>query len=175
MRSHAGEILHILGRLGNLCAKLGESPRNANSRRYCQPDGDYQLPCQLHPVQGRRAHARVDPATVDHPLCPLLPRPESRARPDRNELFNYHDLSPGVSFQSIMHDRSRPGLPPFNPLPSHFGKRAFVRESVYVRVNGIDDIYENLSLSLFRGKKYFLRFMKITIIYSIFGMFVCKQ
>jgi len=44
----------ILGRLGNLCVNLGGAwrSRNANSRRYCQPDGDYQLPCQLHPVQG---------------------------------------------------------------------------------------------------------------------------
>lgn len=103
----------ILGRLGNWCAKFGGEPwrpRNANSRRYCQPDGDYQLPCQLHPVQGRRAHARTNPATIDPP--PSSSSTESRARPDRNELFNYHDLSPGVSFQSIMHDRSWPDLPP---------------------------------------------------------------
>jgi len=49
----------------------------------------------------------VGDSAAAKPLAPFfLPSAESRARPDRNELFNYYDLSPGVSFQSIMHDRS---------------------------------------------------------------------
>lgn len=56
-----------------------------------------------------------------HPLLPSLA--ESRTRLDRNELFNYHDLSPGVSFQSIMHDRSWSSFPPSTLQPvTRFGK-----------------------------------------------------
>lgn len=71
----------ILGLLGNLCANLGNREsvcereraltRNANSRRYRRPDGDYQLPCQLHPVQGRDAA---------HAGSGILPTPSPPAR-----------------------------------------------------------------------------------------------
>jgi len=71
---------------------------NANSRRYCQPDGDYQLPCQLHPVQGRRAHAGSVDSAAAKPLAPFfLPSAESRARPDRKLSYLittiYHQVS----------------------------------------------------------------------------------
>lgn len=119
MRSRAAKS-RVLGRLGNLCANLGESP----DARVTLILGDTVNPtaiinCLVNYIPSRDgAHMLVetlaavaDPPSALHAV-PLLPTSaESRAWPDRNELFNYHDLSPGVSFQSIMHDRSWHGFP----------------------------------------------------------------
>ena len=62
------------------------------------------------------------PSRNDVHMLPNLPSPPLRPSPghDRNELFNYHDLSPAVGFQSIMHDRSSAStfVSLANPLPT---------------------------------------------------------
>lgn len=58
---------------------------------------------------------------------------------DRNELFNYHDLSPAVSLQSIMHDRScldfRFSRQPFANAPNRTTRTPCIHLTVTLRPN----------------------------------------